>query len=200
MEIYLKKLFSQLTLALVATLSSAGAALAADAIRVVGTAGATYGGDDWQVATSSSGTPLVIRGGRGYTVGAGVSWQSAAYPVMATLVANYHVDPSAGRNTSAKFKRAPIDAMVYYTGLETLRFGVGLSYIVAPTVKATVDGQSETIKFKNALGQSFEIGYELAPDLWTNLRLSSEKFKPKTGSSATQSKVSQLSINLSYLF
>ncbi len=55
-------------------------------------------------------------------------------------------------------------------------------------------------RFKNALGKSFEIGYELAPDLWTNLRLSSEKFKPKTGGNATQSNVSQLSINLSYLF
>ncbi len=133
-------------------------------------------------------------------MGAGVSWQSAAYPVMTSLVANYHVDPSAGRNTSAKFTRAPVDAMVYYTGLETLRFGVGLSYIVAPTVKATVDGQSESIKFKNAIGQSFEIGYQLTPNLWSNLRLSSAKFKPKTGGSGSEGKASQLSVNLSYLF
>ena len=119
---------------------------------------------------------------------------------MASLMANYQFDTRAGNNTSAKFTRVPLDAMMYYTGLEKLRFGIGLSYILSPTVKATVDGNEQSIKFKNATGKSFEIGYEVAPSVWANLRLSSEKFKPKTTGAAQDASVSHLSVNVSYLF
>ena len=120
--------------------------------------------------------------------------------MMATLTANYHVDTRAGDNTSATFTRVPLVPMVYYTGLENLRFGVGLSYSVSPTVKATVDKSEQSIKFNNAFGKSFEIGYEVAPKVWANLRLSSEKFKPKKSGAEQNASVSHLSVNVLYLF
>lgn len=193
----------QMSLAVAATLSILPAAMAADGFRGVVTAGVTHGGDDWQVATASDGKPLQIRGGGRFEVGGGVLWQSAQYPVQASLVANYHVDPRAGANTSAKFTRVPIDAMVYYTGLQTVRFGVGLSYIVAPTARVTIDGRERDVKFKNGNGSAFEIGYRIAPDVWTSLRLSSAKFKPKAAGSAQgaqEADVSHLSVNVAYVF
>ena len=200
MEFVLKKLFLHVPLVIAGVLFAATAASAADTFHAVATGGLTYGGDAWQVATSSNGKPVHIRGGGRFTAGGGAAWLSGDYPIMASLTANYHVDTRAGDNTSATFTRVPLDAMVYYTGLKTLRFGVGLSYIVSPTVKATVDGNEQSIKFNNAFGKSFEIGYEVAPSLWANLRLSSQKFKPKTSGAARDASVSHLSVNVSYLF
>ncbi|MET3129877.1 outer membrane protein W [Oxalobacteraceae bacterium GrIS 1.11] len=197
----MKKLFLPLACCagLLCSAFASGSAMA-DEFRPVATGAWTYGGDDWQVAKSADGGAVQIHGGGKFEIGAGVAWKSSAYPMAASLLANYHFDNSAGVNGDAKFTRAPIDAMVYYTGLEKLRFGVGLSYIVSPTVKATVDGQQQSIKFKNAIGKSFEIGYEVTPQVWTNLRLSSEKFDPKTGGNAQSGDVTHLSLNVSYLF
>jgi outer membrane protein W len=206
LESVLKKLFLQVPLVLLiaSTLFIAAPALSADTsadtFHAVATGAVTYGGDDWQVATSSNGDPVLIHGGGRFEAGVGGAWMSGNYPVMASLVANYHFDTRAGSNASGKFTRVPLDAMVYYTGMEKLRFGVGLSYILSPTVKATVDGNEQSIKFKNALGKSFEIGYEVAPKVWTNLRLSSEKYKPKTNGPAQEASVSHLAVNVSYLF
>lgn len=200
MESVLKKLLWQLPLVIAGTFSIGMAASVADTLHAVATGGLTYGGDDWQVAKSSNGAPVLIHGGGRVEVGGGAAWTSADYPMMASLVANYQFDNRAGSNARAKFTRVPVDAMVYYTGMEKLRFGVGLSYILAPTVKATVDGSEQSIKFNNATGKSFEIGYEVAPNLWTNLRLSSEKFTPKTSGNAQDASVSHLSVNLSALF
>jgi hypothetical protein len=200
LDYLLKKLFLQVSLTVAGTLIVGSAAVAANPFYAVATGALTYGGDDWQVARSSSGSPVQIHGGGRLEVGGGVLWQSPVYPMAASLVANYHFDTRAGANGSAKFTRAPLDAMVYYTGLETLRFGVGLSYILSPRIEATVDGQQQSIKFKNATGKSFEIGYEVAPNVWANLRLSSEKFKPKTLGTAQEAAVSHLSVNVSYVF
>ena len=182
------------------TLFLGAPASAADTFQAVATGALTYGGDDWQVARSAKGDPVNIHGGGRFEAGGGLAWLSGNYPMMASLVANYHFDTRAGSNASAKFTRVPLDAMVYYTGMEKLRFGVGLSYIFSPTVKATVDGNEQRIEFKNATGKSFEIGYQVAPNVWTNLRLSSEKFEPMTTGAAQDASVSHLSVNLSYLF
>jgi hypothetical protein len=200
MEFALKKRVLQIVLGIAGTLAMSGVSLAADTVHVVATGALTYGGDDWQVASAANGSAVNIHGGGRFEVGAGLLWQSGRYPLATSLLANYQVDPRAGSNTHARFTRAPLDTMVYYTGLETLRFGVGLSYIVAPSVSATVDAQQQSIKFKNAIGKSFEIGYQVTPELWANLRLSSEKFKPKTSGAAHEADVSRLALNLSYLF
>jgi hypothetical protein len=200
MECVLKKLFLQVPLVIASTLFLGAPASAADTFQAVATGALTYGGDDWQVARSSNGDPVRIHGGGRFEAGAGGAWRSGDYPMMASLLANYHFDTRAGSNASAKFTRVPLDAMVYYTGMEKLRFGVGLSYILSPTVKATIDGNEQSIKFKNGTGKSFEVGYEVAPNVWTNLRLSSEKFKPKSAGAAQDASVSHLSVNVSYQF
>lgn len=200
MECMLKKLCLQAALALAASLASGHAALAADGLRAVATGGVTYSGDDWQVATSSAGKPVLVQGGGKFELGGGVLWQSAQYPVQASLLANYQFDRDAGVNTDAKFTRVPVDAMVYYTGLDRIRIGVGAAYIISPTVKATVDGREQSIKFKNTVGGAFEIGYMVAPDVWTNLRLGSEKYKPKNGGTAQEADITHLSVNVSFLF
>lgn len=196
----MKKLLLQVPLVIAGTFFIDTAISVAGTLHAVATGGLTYGGDDWQVAKSSSGDPVQIHGGGRFEAGGGAAWLSADYPMMASLVANYQFDNWAGSSGNAKFTRVPLDATMYYTGLEKLRFGVGLSYIVSPTVKAVVDRNEQNIKFKNATGKSFEIGYEVAPNLWTNLRLSSEKFKPKTTGTAQDAAVSHLSVNLSSLF
>lgn len=196
----MKKVFLQVSLALAASLACGHAAFAADGFRAVATGGVTYSGDDWQVATSSAGKPVLIQGGGKFELGGGVLWQSAQYPVQASLLANYQFDRDAGVNTDAKFTRVPVDAMVYYTGLGKIRIGVGAAYIFSPTVKATVDGREQEIKFKNTVGGAFEIGYQVTPQIWTNLRLGSEKYKPKDAGGAQEADITHLSVNLSYLF
>ncbi len=193
-------LFLRVALALAGSVLTATAVQAADPLSLVATGGVSYGGDDWQVARSRDGDPLYIHGGGRFEAGLGALWQAPNYPLAISGLVNYHVDSRAGANGHAKFTRVPLEAMLYYTGMEKLRFGVGLSYVLSPTVKATVDGQEHSIKFDNATGKAFEIGYELAPRWWGNLRLTSEKFTPKDAGAAQDASVSNLSINLSHLF
>jgi hypothetical protein len=115
-------------------------------------------------------------------------------------VANYHFDDAAGVRGDAKFRRVPLEATAYYTGLDKLRVGGGLNYIVSPTVRVMVDGTAQSVRFSNAIGKTFELGYEVAPALWANLRLVSAKFKPKMPGNAEAADVTHLSVNLSYLF
>lgn len=190
-----------MTLALCAGLLQGPAALAADEFLGVAAAGLTYSGDAWQVARTGSGQAVSIKGGGRFEVGVGGMWRPTGYPVAASLLLNYNTDRHAGNGAKGEFSRMPLDGFVYYTGLEHLRFGLGVSYIMAPQAKVTVDGVQETVKFKNATGRSFEIGYQLAPELWASLRLSSERYKPKDASCGAASKdISHLSLNLSYLF
>jgi hypothetical protein len=198
MEQVLNTRLMHIALAL-ASLVSAGTA-AADTFSPVVTGGLTYSGDDWTVANTAAGQPVTARLGGKLQVGAGMLWNSADYPVQASLLATYQYDPKAGSGNSAKFSRAPIEGMVYWTGLKTVRFGVGLSYILSPELKAKYDGGEQTIKYKNAVGKAFEIGYALTPQLWANLRLSSEKYKPKQRGVAEEADVSKLGVNLSYVF
>ncbi|MGK5025574.1 hypothetical protein [Janthinobacterium sp. RB2R34] len=195
----MNKRFMQYLVAL-AGLLAGGAAIAADGFSPVVSAAVSYSGDDWQVASTPAGRPITFRGGGRFKVGGGVDWQSSQYPVQATALVNYQYDPRAGANGSAKFSRIPLEGMVYYTGLETVRFGVGLSYVVSPKVKTDVDGDQQSIRYKNAVGSAFEIGYALTPRLWSTLRLSSEKYKPKNAGVAQDADVSSLSLKLSYQF
>src|SRR4051794_17029804 len=101
-EFVLKKLMMQLALVMAGG-SVVGAASGADVFRPVVRGGLSYGGDDWQVGSTPANQPVLVRGGGGVEMGAGVLWQSAAYPVQASVVTNYHVDSNAGVNHSARF-------------------------------------------------------------------------------------------------
>lgn len=199
-ESILKKQFLHISLVLASALLTVSAAHAADPFHAVATASISHSGDDLQVARFANGDPVNVHGGSGYAFGAGGAWTPDAYPVMVSLLASYQYDPRAGGNTSATFRRVPLDAMVYYTGMQSLRFGVGLNYTLASSVKASIDGRDQTIKLDNAAGKSFEIGYEIKPNVWANLRLTSEKFKPKAGSGGQDASLSRLGINISYLY
>ncbi|MDL2357462.1 MAG: hypothetical protein QFF03_19590 [Pseudomonadota bacterium] len=190
---------ARFSLALALGVFAATSASAGD-IALVATGAITHGGDDWQVARTGAGVPVLIHGGGRAAIGAGVLWQSDQYPLATSLLANYHVDQSAGVNGDAKFRRMPLDAMVYYTGMQALRVGVGLSYAIAPTVDVTVDHTAQTIKFDNATGKAFEVGYQVSPSLWANLRLVSTKYTPKQSGNAAAADVSHLAVNLSYVF
>lgn len=189
--------FVVLTLVLCAGVATAPATFAADAFSAVATAGLTHSGDAWAVARTRAGQVVAIDGGGRMEVGAGGIWHPAGYPVAASALLNYN----AGNSATGKFSRVPLDGFIYYTGLEQLRFGLGVSYIMAPQATVTVDGERQTVKFKNTTGRAFEAGYRIAPGLWANLRLSSERYRPKdAGSGAARHAMSHLSVNLSYQF
>jgi hypothetical protein len=178
-----------------------GARAAQGRLAPLVTAGLTYSGDQWIAGVEPTDRPIMVRAGGGVIVGGGLQWESGTYPVQASLVGSYHYDPRAGVYLNATFRSVPIDAMVYYTGLETVRFGVGLGYVVAPEARPEVEGQVWPVKYKNALSKSFEIGYRIAPRIWANLRLSNARFEPKTASALTQeADVTLVAVNMSYAF
>jgi len=195
----LKKALASLSLALAGGFLCSAPAMA-DQFNYLVNGGVSVGGDDWQVAKSANGNPVTVHGGGKVNVGAGVYWAPDAYPVGVQLMANYAYDSGAGVSGDAKFERTPLDAMIYFTGLKTVRFGVGVGYILSPEVKANYDGSEHNVKFKNTTSSAFEMGYLVMPDMWLNLRLSSATFKPKNGGNAQQADVTQLGINVSYMF
>lgn len=158
------------------------------------------GGDPWQVAKSANGNAVTVQGGGKVSIGAGAYWAPSAYPVGVQATVNYAYNGGAGLSGDAKFERVPLEGMVYYTGLKTVRFGVGVDYILSPEVKADYDGSEHDIKFKNTTSTVFEIGYLVLPKLWLNMRLSSATFKPKDSGNAQQADVTELGVNVSYQF
>jgi hypothetical protein len=179
-------------------------ALAAD-VRPVALFGASYRGDDLQVATTAKGDPVAINGVGKLQLGIGAEWSAEARPMSVRLMLSRDVDKSA-RSTNGRrdsFVRTPLEATVYYTGLDSVRFGVSLGYAFSPTAKATVDGRERSVHFQNAISRSFEIGYRLTPDLWASLRLTGATYKPKDGAQpagAVKNDVTHLAVSLAYLF
>lgn len=179
-------------------------ALAAD-VRPVALFGASYRGDDLQVATTASGGPVAINGVGKLQWGIGAEWSAEARPLSVRLMLSRDVDKSA-RSTNGRrdsFVRTPLEATVYYTGLESVRFGVALGYVFSPHARASVDGRERSVHFKNALVRSFEIGYRLATDLWVSLRLSGVTYQPKGGAqpaAAVKNDVTHLAVSLAYRF
>lgn len=198
-ESILKKAITSAFLALAGTVLC-GAPAMADQFNYVVNGGVSVGGDDWQVAKSANGDPVTVHGGGKVSVGGGVYWAPAAYPVGVQLTANYAYDGGAGASGKAKFERVPVEAMFYYTGLKTVRFGVGAGYIVSPEVKADYDGSEHDIKFKNTTNSIFEMGYLVLPNTWLSMRLSSATFKPKNGGNAQDADVTELGARVSYQF
>lgn len=127
-------------------------------------------------------------------------WQSADIPLAIAATVNYHFDNSAATNGHAKFHRIPLETIFYYTGMETLRFGVGMRFVQSPKARADINGRQETINFENTRGGVFEIGYAISPRTWLNIRLASEKYTPTATSNGSSSNVSHVGVNMSYQF
>lgn len=159
------------------------------------TVGVTRGGDDWLLAKSATGATISPQAGNGVEIGGGILWQSTDWPLALSGTVNFH----RGKSGGATIERLPLEAMVYYTGLKTLRFGLGLRYLPAPKIKFDLDGKGQSVDLKSAGGSMVEIGYEVDAKTWLNLRLASEKYKPKNSALQTAD-VSFIGLNLSHQF
>lgn len=142
-------------------------------------AGITFGGDKIASAQFTDGTSQDIRAGGLVQIGGGLIWESQDMPIAASLSVNYHVDDTSASNGSATFSRIPVEAIVYYTGVDKWRFGVGARFVNSAKFTAHIDGEDDTnVKFDNTTGALIEVGYKLSPKAWVNGRIVSEKYKP----------------------
>jgi hypothetical protein len=101
------------------------------------------------------------------------------------LSANYHVDGITASNGDMSFRRYPIEALAYYTGVESFRFGGGIRVVTSPEASLTINGSTEKKVFDNATGYVAELGYKMGPYSWVNFRYVSEKYQLKTYTSTS---------------
>lgn len=140
--------------------------------------GLTGKGDTIYTVDYTNGDSHKIRAGSLIQLGTGLVWQSATLPLAAAFTANYHFDRANGWNGSVKFERVPLEAIAYYTGLPRWRFGGGVRFVQSPRYEYDVNDDDVQLKFKDTAGAVLEAGYNITPNMWINLRLVSEKYKP----------------------
>ena len=138
--------------------------------------GFTIGGNTISRLARADGTIREISAGGLYQVGLGALYQWAALPLSAALTINYHYDSDYNSNDNASFRRNPLEALVYFNGLNPFRIGGGMRYIYAARADSTINGVTEKIRFENAKGSIVEIGYQVTPYGWVNLRYVKEKY------------------------
>lgn len=139
--------------------------------------GITVGGDVISRLTRSDGTYREITGGGLYQAGLGVLYQWESVPFSAELTFNYHVNSDYNGNDNASFRRNPLEALVYFNGLGRFRVGGGMRYVYAARATSSLNGVTEKITFANTAGSIVEIGYEVTPFGWINLRYVKEAYK-----------------------
>jgi hypothetical protein len=144
--------------------------------------GITVGGDVISRLVRSDGTYRDITAGGLYQAGLGALYQWEAIPFSAELTFNYHVNSDHNANDDASFRRNPVEAMVYFNGLGRFRIGGGLRYVYAARATSSINGVTERITFANATGSIAEIGYQVVPYGWINLRYVKETYKVATRS------------------
>lgn len=156
-------------------------ASASDAgLHFILTGGLTAGGDTMVRLNYTDGTSENVKAGRLLQVGGGVLWQAATMPVAASFTVNYHIDNASAKNGKGQFERTPLEALLYYTGVEKWRFGAGLRAVQSAKATYKVDGDEETLRFKDTTGAIIEAGYGITPKAWINVRYVSEKYKAST--------------------
>ena len=154
--------------------------------------GVTYGGDSMFTTATSTGGSVDVKGGELVQLGLGGLYQFNNMPMALSLTANYHLDRVTASNGNLNFRRYPVEAMAYYTGVNNFRFGGGVRIVRSPEASRTINGATEKIVFDNATGYVAELGYRMAPHSWINFRYVSEKYKGKTYT-ATNGTVTSLS-------
>lgn len=143
-------------------------------------AGITLGGDAVSKLTRADGTIRQISAGGLYQLGLGVLYQWDAIPFSAELTFNYHYDSDYNNNDNASFRRNPLEALVYFNGLGNFRIGGGMRYVYAARATSSINGVTERITFENARGSIVEIGYQVRPYGWVNLRYVKERYTVAT--------------------
>lgn len=168
------------TTALVSLAGLGHAERTAPGLHVVLQGGLTFGGDTVATAVFDNDDKVDIKAGELLQLGAGVLWQSGPAPLAVLATANYQISGTTAENGKAQFTRIPYELIAYYTGLDKWRFGVGFRHVTAPEVSYKVNGGEDNIEFKDARGRLVEIGYQLTPNVWLNLRGVAEKYQPET--------------------
>jgi len=142
--------------------------------------GITLGGSTISKVTHQDGAIREITAGGLYQIGLGVLYQADAIPLSAALTLNYHYNSDYNNNNNASFRRIPLEALAYFNGMNPFRVGGGMRYIYAARANADLNGVSERITFENTRGSVVEIGYQVTPYGWVNLRYVKETYKVAT--------------------
>ncbi|ABC31489.1 hypothetical protein HCH_04795 [Hahella chejuensis KCTC 2396] len=140
------------------------------------TGGMTFGGDEL-VQVDDVGGLDDIRAGGLFNMGLGAYWQSASQPVAAQVTLNYQFDYADAKNADATFDRMPIEAVVYYTGVDKWRFGAGVRYIASPEVEIEGGGSKLTAELDPSIGFVVEAGYFISSNVILNVRGVAEKYE-----------------------
>lgn len=139
--------------------------------------GVTFGGDAVSRITFPNGAIQDISAGGLFQIGLGVLYQAQAIPVSAALTLNYHYNADYNNNDNAAFRRNPVEALFFFNGPGNFRIGGGMRYVYSARVNSTLNGVTEKITFKNARGSIVEIGYQVRPYGWVNLRYVRETYR-----------------------
>lgn len=142
--------------------------------------GITAGGDAISRITFQDGAVREISAGNLYQIGLGVLYQWDYLPLSASLTINYQYDADYNNNDDASFRRNPLEALVYFNGLNPFRIGAGTRYVYSARATSTINGVSEKITFENARGSIVEIGYQVRPYGWVSLRYVKETYRVAT--------------------
>jgi hypothetical protein len=138
------------------------------------------GGDTISGITYPNGAVREITAGDLYQIGLGVLYQWEIAPFSAALTINYQYDADYNDNDDASFRRNPLEALVYFNGLDPFRIGAGMRRVYSARATSTINGVSERITFNNTRGRIFEIGYQVRPYGWVNLRYVNETYEVAT--------------------
>ncbi len=142
--------------------------------------GVTIGGDKIFTAATTSGGSVDVKGGELVQLGLGGLYQFDSTPIALSLTANYHLDRVTATNGNMTFNRYPIEALVYYTGINKFRFGGGVRVISSSESSETINGATRKIVFDSTRGYVAELGYRMGAHSWINLRYVSEKYQGRT--------------------
>lgn len=155
------------------------------ALNIVGTMGATYGGDIIYSSVDANGFSSNLRAGSFLQYGIGALWQPRFAPVAVQLTINWHNDDFKynyfySSNINNGFNRFPIELVGYLTPAPDFRIGAGKRFIKIPSAYVEANNSTEELHFDNTNGKIFEIGYRVADNAWINLRYVSERYQPYT--------------------
>lgn len=149
--------------------------------KFVLTAGMSTGGDDIFELNFVDGSSRDIKAGGLFNIGAGLILQMPDMPWAGQLTINYQFDRVNAKNADVRFDRAPVEAMAFYTGLENWRFGAGVRLVQNPKAELSMDDADDIeLEFENTTGLVLEVGYQVTPQLWVNLRSVSEDYQAET--------------------
>ncbi|AZZ91311.1 hypothetical protein EUZ85_11450 [Hahella sp. KA22] len=146
------------------------------------TGGFTFGGDDIAKFEYTNGDTEEVEAGGLVNLGLGALWQSKEQPIAAQVTLNYQFDHTSAKNGDATFGRVPLEAVVFYTGVQDWRFGAGVRYVANPELDVEIDGVDGNVEYKSTVGLVVEAGYRVTNNLWVNVRGVSEKYEAESAS------------------